>query len=112
MKEIKAFIKPTKLENVVEALKENGFESVTLSECEGTGAYKREDSVPSLKFHFADSKVIKLELICQNEEVKKAVKIICENAKTPYPTDGIIYVSDVNDAYKIKTGKSIKKIDV
>jgi nitrogen regulatory protein P-II 1 len=111
MKEIKAFIKPTKLENVVEALKENGFESVTLSECEGTGAYKREDSVPSLKFHFADSKVIKLELICQNEEVKKAIKIICENAKTPYPADGIIYVSDVNDAYKIKTGKSIKKID-
>ncbi len=111
MKEIKAFIKPTKLENVVEALKENGFESVTLSECEGTGAYKREDSVPSLKFHFADSKVIKLELICQNEEVKKAVKIICENAKTPYPADGIIYVSDVNVAYKIKTGKSIKKID-
>jgi nitrogen regulatory protein P-II 1 len=111
MKEIKAFIKPTKLENVVEALKENGFESVTLSECEGTGAYKREDSVPSLKFHFADSKVIKLELICQNEEVKKAVKIIYENAKTPYPADGIVYVSDVNDAYKIKTGKSIKKID-
>jgi nitrogen regulatory protein P-II 1 len=42
MKEIKAFIKPIKLENVVDALKENGFESVTLSECEGTGAYKEK----------------------------------------------------------------------
>ena len=38
-------------------------------------------------------------------------EIIYENAKTPYPADGIVYVSDVNDAYKIKTGKSIKKID-
>lgn len=109
MKEIKAFIKPIKLENVVEALKENGFKSVTLSECEGTGAYKREDSAPSLKFHFTDSKMVKLELVCQNEDAQKACQIICENAATPYPADGIIYVSDINDAYRIKTGKSIKK---
>lgn len=111
MKEIKAFIKPNKLENVVEALKENGFESVTLSECEGTGTYKREDSLPSLKFHFADSKMIKLELVCQNEEAEKAVAIICKNGKTPFPADGIIYVSDINDAYRIKTGKSIKRFN-
>ncbi|MBS3992972.1 MAG: P-II family nitrogen regulator [Bacteroidetes bacterium] len=111
MKEIKAFIKPIKLENVVEALKENGFESVTLSECEGTGSYKREDSLPSLKFHFADSEMIKLELVCQNEEAEKAVAIICKNGKTPFPADGIIYVSDINDAYRIKTGKSIKRFD-
>mgnify|MGYP003624449938 CR=1 FL=1 len=37
MKEIKAFIKPSKLEKVVEALKNNDFKSVTLFECEGTG---------------------------------------------------------------------------
>jgi nitrogen regulatory protein P-II 1 len=51
-------------------------------------------------------------LIYQNEEVKNAVKIICENAKTPYPADGLVYVSDVNDTYKIKTGKSIRKINI
>ncbi|MHB1106393.1 MAG: P-II family nitrogen regulator [Lutibacter sp.] len=111
MKEIKAFIKPIKLENVVAALKEKGFESVTLSECEGTGSYKREDSLPSLKFHFADSEMIKLELVCQNEEAEKACQIICENAATPYPADGIIYVSDINDAYRIKTGKSLKRFN-
>jgi len=111
MKEIKAFIKPTKLEEVVEALKEKGFESVTLLACEGTGTYKREDSLPSLKFHFADSKMIKLELVCQDEETEKAIKIICKNAATPYPADGIIYISDVKDAYRIKTCKSIKRFD-
>ena len=111
MKEIKAFIKPNKLENVVEALKVNGFQSVTLSESEGTGTYKREDSLPSLKFHFTDSKMIKLELVCQNEEAEKAVAIICENAATPYPADGIIYVSDINDAFRIKTGESIKRFN-
>jgi len=111
MKEIKAFIKPTKLENVVEALNENGFESVTLIECEGTGTYKREDSLPSLKFHFADSKMIKLELVCQDEEAESAIEIICKNGSTPYPADGIIYISDIKDAYRIKTCKSIKRFD-
>ena len=112
MKEIKAFIKPIKLEKVVQALKENDFESVTLSECEGTGAYKRQDSLPSLKFHFADSKMIKLELVCQNEEAQKAIEIICDHAATPYHADGIIYVSDINDAYSIKTCDSLKRFNL
>lgn len=109
MKEVKAFIKPLRLEKVVEILKENGFESVTLSESEGTGSYKRKDSKPSLKFHFTDSKMIKLELVCQDEDVDLIVDVICKEAKTPYPADGIIYVSHVLDAFKIKTGKSCKK---
>ncbi len=111
MKEIKAYIKPIKLEKVVQALKENDFKSVTLLECEGTGAYKREDSVPSLKFHFTDSKMIKLELVCQDEEAEKAIEIICKNASTPYPADGIIYIADIKDAYRIKTFTSIKKFN-
>jgi len=109
MKEVKAFIKPIKLEKVVEKLGENGFESVTLSETEGTGSYKRQDSLPSLKFHFTDSKMIKLELVCQDEDVDKIIDIICAEANTPYPADGIIYVADVIDAFRIKTGKSCKK---
>jgi nitrogen regulatory protein P-II 1 len=109
MKEVKAFIKPLKLEKVVEALREKGFESVTLSESEGTGTYKRQDSVPSLKFHFTDSKMIKLELVCHDEEVEIITKIICEHAVTPYPADGIIYVSDVIDAFRVKTGQSLKR---
>lgn len=112
MKEIKAFIKPHKLEMVVEELTTSGFESVTLSESEGTGSYKNQDSLPSLKFHFSDSKMIKLELVCQDEEVEIIVKIISEHAATSYPADGIIYVSDVIDAFKIKTGESLKRSDM
>lgn len=109
MKEIKAFIKPIKLENVVDALKESGFNCITLSECEGIGDFKRADALPSLKFHFTDSKMIKLELVCQDEEAQQTIEIICKNAATPYPADGLIYISDVNDAFRIKTCQSIKK---
>ena len=40
MKEIKAFIKPKRVQNVIEALSESGFKSMTLSQGEGTGAFK------------------------------------------------------------------------
>jgi nitrogen regulatory protein P-II 1 len=112
MKEIKAFIKPVRVQIVVESLREAGFESVTLSKGEGTGAYKQEDAAPSLDFHFTDSPVVKLELVCQNEEMEKAVKLICEKAKSPDPGDGIIYVTEIEDAYRIKTGESIKKFEL
>lgn len=109
MKEIKAFIKPNRVHKVVEALKEDGFESVNLSKGEGTGAYKSKDASPSLDFHFTDSPIVKLELVCQNEKAEKAVNVICVNARSPYRADGIVYVTDIEDAYRIKTGKSIKR---
>lgn len=112
MKEIKAFIKPKRVQVVVESLRDASFESVTLSKGEGTGAHKDPDASPSLEYHFTDSPVVKLELVCQNEEVEKAVQLICGKAKTPEPGDGIIYVSEIDDAYRIKTGKSIKRFDM
>ena len=109
MKEIKAFVKLKRVEIIVEALRNAGFESVTLSKGEGTGAYKHDDASPSLDFHFTDSPVVKLELVCQNEEVVKAVQLICGKARTDEPGDGLIYVTGIEDAYRIKTGQSIKK---
>ena len=111
MKEIKAFIKPKRVQKVVEALSDSGFNSMTLSQGEGTGAFKAKGASPSLDFRITDSPVVKLELVCQNEQARKAIEIIVENGKTPDPGDGIIYVSDIEDAYKIKTGESLKKID-
>ena len=112
MKEIKAFIKPKKVQEVVEALKREGFESVTLSKGEGTGAYETKEASPSLDFHFTDNPVVKLELVCQNEVSEKAVKAISKHARTHERGDGIIYISEIDDAYKINTGKSLRKEEV
>ena len=109
MKEIKAFVKPKRVQKVIEALSESGFKSMTISQGEGTGAFKAKGASPSLDFRITDSPVVKLELVCQNEEAQKAIDIIVENGKTMNPVDGIIYVSDIEDAFQIKTGKSIKR---
>tara|TARA_R110002033_G_scaffold104849_2_gene152271 strand:+ start:621 stop:959 length:339 start_codon:yes stop_codon:yes gene_type:complete len=112
MKEIKAFVKPNRIQRVIEALSDNGFKSMTLSQAEGTGAFKGIGAKPSLDFHITDSPVVKLELVCQNEEAQSAIDIITENGKTPEKGDGIIYVTSIDDAFKIKTGESLKRYDL
>ena len=57
-----------------------------------------------------NSPVIKLELVCQNEEAQSAIEIILENGKSEEPGDGIIYISNIEDAFQIKTGDSLKHI--
>ena len=109
MKEIKAFIKPNRIQRVIEALSDNGFESMTLSQAEGTGAFKSKGARPSLDFRITDSPVVKLELVCQNEEAQAAIEIILKNGKTEEPGDGIIYIANIEDAFQIKTGESLKQ---
>ncbi len=109
MKEIKAFIKPKRAKVVIEALSEAGFQSMTISQAEGTGAHKAKGASPSLDFHITDSPVVRLELVCQNEEMEKAVQLIIGKAKTTEPGDGIIYVTEILEAYQIKTGESLKR---
>jgi nitrogen regulatory protein P-II 1 len=109
MKEIKAFVKPNRIQKIIEALTDSGFKSMTLSHAEGTGAFKAKGARPSLDFNITDSRVVKIELVCQNEEAQSAIDIIVTNGKTEEPADGIIYISKVEDAFQIKTGESLKR---
>ena len=109
MKEIKAFIKPNRIQRVIEALTDKGFKSMTLSQAEGTGAFKSKGARPSLDFHVTDSPVVKLELVCQKGEAQVAIEIILANAKTEGPGDGIVYIATIEDAIQIKTGASLKR---
>src|SRR5690554_1567915 len=112
MKEIKAFIKPNRIQRVIEALADSGFKSMTLSQAEGTGAFKAKGARPSLDFHVTDSPVVKLELVCQNGEAQAAIETILRNGKTEEPGDGIIYIANIEDAFHIKTGESLKRFDL
>ena len=112
MKEIKAFVKPNRIQKIIEALTDNGFESMTLSQAEGTGAFKAKGAKPSLDFRITDCPVIKIELVCQNEEAQAAIEIIMTNGKTEEPADGIIYITNIEDAFQIKTGDSLKRFNL
>ncbi len=112
MKEIKAFVKPNRIQKIIEALTDNGFESMTLSHGEGTGAFKAKGARPSLDFRITDSPVVKIELVCQNEEAQAAIELILAHGKTEERADGIIYLTHIEDAFKIKTGESLKRFNL
>ncbi len=105
MKEIKAFIRPNKVNGIVQQLKKAGFENITISLAEGTGKFQDEKAFVSERFFVTDSKIAKIEIVIQDKDVNLIVKIISENGKTLNPGDGIIYVSSVEKAYRVKTGE-------
>ena len=104
MKEIKAFVRPNLVCEIVNQLKKQGFENITLSSAEGTGKFQDENAFVSQKFSVTDSPVAKIEMVVADDEVEQVVRIISEHGRTLHPGDGIIYVSDVEKVYRVKTG--------
>ncbi len=103
MKEVKAFVRPEKVDKIVPALKEAGFKNISLTEGEGTGQQMdRPDAAPSLDFYITDSKIVKLELVCKDELAGKAIRIISKLGSTDRPGDGIIYLSNVERVCRVK----------
>ena len=104
MKEVKAFVKPFKVNDILNSLLLAGYPNLTVSLAEGTGTYISEDAEYSTHFSITNSKVAKIEIVCNDKEVNKIVEIISHTGRTGNPGDGIIYVSEVEKVFKVKNG--------
>ena len=106
MKEIKAFIRRTQMDAVVHALKRVGVKAFSIIAVEGIGALADpEKSQLSIEYVTSYSKVFKIELACREEDVNKIVRIIARLARTGEPGDGVIFVSNIEQAVKIRSGE-------
>jgi nitrogen regulatory protein P-II 1 len=107
MEKIEAIIRPHKIEEVQEALSEAGFAGLTVSEVRGYGRQKGHKEVyRGTEYNINFVPKIKIELICPNEKTEKAVDIIIKTAKTDQVGDGKIFIYDLKDAIRIRTGES------
>ena len=107
MKEIKAIIRPFKLDDVVSALhKINGMPGLTISEIKGFGRTKAKNADDSFREGLHDYiKRVKIELVVHNNILDEVVRIIQETAYTGNPGDGKIFVIDVADTIRIRTNE-------
>lgn len=107
MKLIKAYIRKRKLEEVYKALKQEGYDSMTMIEGEGTGTFSdHEREYISDKYTFVEAyMVIKLEILVPENDAKRIIQIIRKNARTGYTGDGLIIVVPAEEVYKIRTGE-------
>lgn len=106
MKKIEAIIKPFKLDDVKEKLNELGVKGMTVSEVKGFGRQKGHTEL----YRGAEYKVdflpkTKLEIIVTNEQLEEAIEVIMKAAHTGKIGDGKIFVSDVQNVIRIRTGE-------
>ncbi|NUY56966.1 MULTISPECIES: P-II family nitrogen regulator [Salinivibrio] len=106
MKLISAIIKPFKLDDVREALADAGIDGMTVSEVKGFGRQKGHTEL----YRGAEYQVdflpkVKLEIAVQSENVDSVVEAISNAAQTGKIGDGKIFVFDLQQAVRIRTGE-------
>src|SRR5881296_3399639 len=104
MKKVEAIIKPFKLEEVKDALGEVGIEGMTVTEVKGFGRQKGHTEIYRGSEYTVDFlPKIKIELVVPDTSVETAIAAIIKAAKTGKIGDGKIFVSNVEQAIRIRT---------
>ncbi len=106
MKEIKAYIKPHKLNQVtLELHKVEGLTGMSAVDCRGFGRSRGKDAPYRVIQDFVDYVPhVKIEIVCCDGIVDEVIEVIEKNAHTGLRGDGKIYVSTINQAIRIETG--------
>ena len=106
MKKIETIIRPEKLDAVRRALDEAGCTGMMISEIEGHGTQKGiVQQWRGEKYRIELLPKIKVEIVIKDNDMEKIVKVIRQAARTGEIGDGKIFVSAVEDAFKIRTGE-------
>jgi nitrogen regulatory protein PII len=106
MKLVTAIIKPFKLDDVREAISEIGIDGLTVTEVKGFGRQKGHTEL----YRGAEYQVdflpkVKLEIAVQDEQVERLVEAIVGSAKTGKIGDGKVFVYNLEQAVRIRTGE-------
>jgi nitrogen regulatory protein P-II 1 len=106
VKKIEAVIKPFKAEPVKEALMAAGVEGMSLSEVKGFGRQKGHSEIYRGTEYTVDFlPKIKFEMVVSDDRAQRAVEAILGAAKTGKIGDGKIFVTEVEEAVRIRTGE-------
>ncbi len=106
MKKIEAIIKPFKLDEVKEALNDIGIQGMTVSEVKGYGRQKGHTELYRGAEYVVDFlPKIKIEITVTDEISEKVIETIENAARTGRIGDGKVFISDISDVVRIRTGE-------
>ena len=107
MKKIEAIIKPFKLDEVKEALQEAGIQGLSVVEVKGFGRQKGHTELYRGAEYIVDFlPKVKIEVVLDDDQVDEAIEAIIDAAKTDKIGDGKIFVSNIEQAIRIRTRES------
>lgn len=104
MKEIKAYIRREKTDIIIKKLEEAGIKGMTIIDVYALREWADQKSYSySVEFVEKYSKVMKLEIVCEDNNVDKLADIIAQYGHTGNAGDGMIFISSIEKSIKIKT---------
>ena len=107
MKKIEAIIKPFKLDEVKEALQDIGVQGLSVIEVKGFGRQKGHTELYRGAEYVVDFlPKVKIEVVLADDMLGKALDAIQKAAKTGRIGDGKIFISNVEEAIRIRTGET------
>ena len=107
MKKIEAIIRHYKLEEVKNALAQAGVQGMTVSEVRGFGRQRgHKESYRGAEYTVDFLPKVKLEIVVDDADTKKAVETITKTAQTGQIGDGKIFVSSLAEVIRIRTGET------
>ena len=107
MKLIAAIIQPHKLDEVKSALVNLGNFAITSTEVSGFGRQKGHlELYRGTEYVLDFVHKIKLEIVCRDDEYDSVINIISKTARTGKIGDGKIFIQNISNAYRIRTGES------
>jgi len=107
MKKIEAIIKPFKLDEVKEALQELGIQGLSVTEVKGFGRQKGHTELYRGAEYVVDFlPKVKIEVAITDDLLDSVIEAIINSAKTNKIGDGKIFVSNLEQAIRIRTGES------
>ncbi|WP_071058579.1 P-II family nitrogen regulator [Pelistega sp. MC2] len=106
MKLVTAIIKPFKLDDVRTALADIGIQGLTITEIKGFGRQKGHTELYRGAEYVVDFlPKVKLEIAIRDDQVESAIESICQSGSTGKIGDGKIFVSDLEQVIRIRTGE-------
>ncbi|GAA0612749.1 MULTISPECIES: P-II family nitrogen regulator [Paenochrobactrum] len=107
MKKIEAIIKPFKLDEVKEALQDVGLQGITVIEAKGFGRQKGHTELYRGAEYVVDFlPKVKIEVVVTDEALEGAIEAIRKAAQTGRIGDGKIFVSNIEEVIRIRTGET------
>jgi nitrogen regulatory protein P-II 1 len=106
MKKVEAVIRHFKLEEVKNALTAQNIVGMTVTEVRGFGRQRgHKEQYRGAEYTVDFLPKLKVELVVEDADVEKAVKIIIESARTGKVGDGKIFITPIDEVIRIRTGE-------
>ncbi|UOQ44429.1 P-II family nitrogen regulator [Halobacillus salinarum] len=109
MKKLEAIIRPEAFQTLRQNLDELGVKGLTVSEVAGCGQQKGQEGIfRGSRFEIKLYPKVKVEMVVEEQEVDPIINVITETCATNEVGDGKIFISTIDEVYRIRTGETGK----